>query len=153
MPRTTAAPALALCGLIAAVLMVGCGPPPAQPASPPAPRSGGYIDPCAQRLHDISGGLLLYYATRRALPTTLSALKDHGAVQLPPLVCPVSKKPYLYNPRGLVIPGRAGRLVLYDAEASHSGMRWGIMVTPPAGGMIATDVRLLPEGAIPRKAK
>jgi hypothetical protein len=46
--------------------------------------------------------------------------------------CPVSGKPYVYEPRG--IPrgqGRPGYLVLFDAEPSHSGMRWAVSAEEP----------------------
>jgi len=44
----------------------------------------------------------------------------------------------VYEPDGLRLPGRSGLLVVYDAEASHSGMRWGILVDSPESGKAPT---------------
>ena len=63
-----------------------------------------------------------------------------------PIVCPVSGRPYVYKAAGRSLPGRQGRLVLYDPEPSHSGMRWGILVrTPASGGLMTANVILVSE--------
>ena len=125
---------------LVAALAGGCQLPQPEP-----PRPSVRVDPCAERLHDVCGHLLLYYATHKRLPPSLDALKATGPLPLSPLVCPVSGKPYVYDSRGLAIPDRPGRLVLYDAEPSHSGMRWGIMVKRPEGGAIMTGVTQVTE--------
>ncbi len=141
--------ATAVCWLIVAAVTAGC--PTSAPPSPVRPaRGGGDLDACAQRLHNISGALLLHYAAHRTLPPDADALAASDTVPLPPLVCPASNRPYHYDPAGLTIPGLTGRLVLYDAEASHDGMRWGILVGPPAGGMIATKVIPVSEATVTR---
>lgn len=130
---------VALAGLAA-----GCQ---AQQASAPAvQRPSVRMDPCAQRLHDICGHLLYYHLVHNKLPPTLEDLKPTGDLPLPPAVCPVSGRPYVYNPVGLASPDRRGRLVMYDPQPSHSGMRWAIMVSTPADGTSVTArVILLPE--------
>jgi hypothetical protein len=111
------------CGLFLAMLAAGC-----QTAPQTHPRrQGGAGDPCAERLHLICGQLLLYCLQRDELPAALADLKGTGPGELPPLLCPTSGKPYVYNREGLSVPGKAGRLVVYDADACHSGMRWGIL--------------------------
>ncbi len=131
--------------LTAAVILAGCHNPTRD-----IPESGPVIDPCADRLHDISGHLLLYYSLERQLPQTLDELRaeaDPGVV--PPFTCPVSGKLYLYHPKGLQVPGRPGRLVLCDAAPTHSGMRWGIVITEwKTGGPLAARVILLSEELI-----
>ncbi len=103
-------------------------------------------DPCAERLHNICGHLLLYYSTHRKLPPTLEGLHPTTGLPLPPLVCPVSEKPYVYDPDGVPIPNFPGRLVVYDPEPTHSGMRWGILVGASAGAPnITARVILVPE--------
>ena len=103
-------------------------------------------DPCAERLHDICGQLLQYHGIYRKLPAALADLQHLEATKPPPLVCPVSGQPYIYNPEGLQIPDRPGRLVLYDPMPSHSGMRWGVFVSDPASGKaVTTRVVLLSE--------
>jgi len=126
---------------VAAVLTAGC-----QTAAPEPQRLGILTDPCAERLHDLCGHLLLYYSVHKALPPTLEKLTPGGSLSPLPLVCPVSNKPYVYNSSGLSVPGRQGRLVLYDSEPCHAGMRWGILVEMPAGGgLITANVILLSE--------
>ena len=113
---------------------------------PPVQRPSVRMDPCAERLHDICGHLLLYHSVHNELPPTLEQLRSTSDVPLPSLVCPASGKAYTYNPGGLASPDRKGRLVMYDPEPSHSGMRWAIMVGMPAdGGGVTARVILLPE--------
>ena len=114
-------------------LAVGCQAPTGQPSDPD--RLNAMLAPCADRLHDLCGQLLLYYSAHKALPQKLADLG--GAGSAPPLVCPVSGKPYLYNRDGLEAkgtPGRLGRLIVYDPEPCHSGTGWGIAVEPPQPG-------------------
>jgi hypothetical protein len=85
-------------------------------------------DACAERLHDICGRLLLHYSNHRRLPERLDALESTQEMQLPSLWCPVSKKPYIYARNGEPRSGQPGRLILFDSEANHSGMRWGVFV-------------------------
>ena len=97
-------------------------------------RPGAAKDPCAERLHDLCGQLLLYYSNYKKLPPTLTDLKSVGAPPGPPWVCPMSGKPYIYDSNSAPIAGGGGRLVLFDAEPSHSGTRWGILVDKASGG-------------------
>lgn len=135
------APALAW-----AALGTGCRMP--APA-PPTPATGADIDPCAERLHDIAGQLLLYYAAHRELPERLDELVKTGSDSPLPLVCPLSGKPYAYSPEGLEVSGWPGRLIVYDAEPCHAGMRWGILAEPPRPGKpLVVRVVRPPESAI-----
>ena len=133
--------ACAACCAALAIVLAGC-----QAAGPSVRKAGAVTDPCAERLHDICGHLLLYYSLNRRLPDDLADLKSTDSGQLPPLVCPVSGRPYIYNPDGLPVPGRPGSLVLYDASPSHSGMRWGVLAGVAAESQpLAARVVLLPE--------
>ena len=134
------------CALLAAAAL-GCQmeEEPIVPVRRPSVRT----DPCAERLHDVCGQLLLYHGTHRKLPESLEELGAPGSAMEWPPVCPTSGEPYVYNPAGLQIPGQPGRLVLYDARPSHSGMRWGILLSDTgSGGTLAARVLLLPEEAI-----
>ena len=135
------------CWIGLAALTAGC-----QTVAPGARRPSAEADPCAERLHDICGQLLLYHSFNNRFPKTLGELKPIDPQQSLPLVCPVSGKPYVYNPNGLRIPGRSGRLVLYDATASHSGMRWGILVGDPGGGGRLTARVILLSEELPSSA-
>ena len=90
-------------------------------------------DPCADRLHAICGAMLLYYAVNRRLPADVEELRAiAGPDPDVEFTCPVSGKPYVYNPDGLPRgKGRPGFLVLYDAEGTHSGLRWSVAAEQP----------------------
>jgi hypothetical protein len=107
-------------------------PAPDAPGRPTAPL-GAASDPCADRLHAICGPMLLYFAIHRRLPDDIEELRAvAGPDPEVEFTCPVSGKPYVYNPQG--VPrgqGRPGLLVLYDAEPTHSGLRWGVAAEPP----------------------
>jgi len=137
------------CLLVLAASLAGCRFEPVEPELKPATLNPS-LDPCAARLHDIAGSLLLYYAATGDLPPDLAAIKQAGGEDCPPLVCPVSKMPYVYNPAGLIITGQPGRLVLYDAAPSHNQMRWGLVVNQTGRGKpLEVRVILLPDNALP----
>jgi len=132
------------CALAWATIAAGC-----QASGASAHRPSAKIDPCAERLHDISGRLLLYYRVNGKLPVALADMRGLDSGALPPLVCPLSDKPYIYRKDGLRVPGRPGLLVLYDAEPVHSGMRWGISVETASEGQPLTGrVVLLPDSPL-----
>jgi hypothetical protein len=132
------------CGVALAMVAGGC-----QTSTPSARRPDAVIDLCAERLHDICGRLLLYYRVNGKLPAALADMRGLDSGALPPLVCPLSGKPYIYRKDGLRVPGRPGLLVLYDAEPVHSGMRWGISVETASEGQPLTGrVVLLPDSPL-----
>jgi hypothetical protein len=140
--------AQAACLTALAVLLTGCQFETVTPQPKTTPDAA--LDPCASRLHDIAGTLLLYYATNESLPPDLSAVKQAGGEACPPLECPLSGKPYLYSPTGLEIPGLPGRVVLYDATACHEGKKWGLVANQIGPGKpLQAQVLLLPANAIP----
>lgn len=113
--------------------------------SPTAPMSA--TDPCATRLHDLCGPLLHYYALNRRLPQRLEELQ--GVAGPDPAVsfeCPVSGQPYVYVPGGFPWGDQPGFVVLHDAEPSHSGFRWAVVVEEPKGAQpLITRVVAVPE--------
>lgn len=142
-PRTLLSCSLLICAALAGF---SCTAPRKSQASPSdAPITN--TDPCATRLHDLCGPLLLYYATHRQLPPQLEELRSvSGLESAVELVCPVSGRPYLYNPQGILLPEQQARVVIYDPLPSHSGMRWGISIIEPSGpGPLITKVIALPE--------
>jgi len=129
--------------LLFLALAVAAGCRTAAPAASAARRPGADFDPCAERLHDTCGRFLLFFSINGRLPDTLDELARVDSQTPPPpgtggrtgpLVCPISGKPYVYSKDGPRVPGRAGRLVLYDAEPVHSGMRWGVLADVAAEG-------------------
>jgi len=133
-----------LMAVVLTVFAAGCR----MPAGGATGASSG-VDPCAERLHDISGHLLIYYSANRRLPASLDELRALVGPDGPPLVCPLSGLPYTYDPSGPEVPGQPGRLLLYDSEPTHAGARWGIVMAEPAGAAPLTSrVVLLPEDLI-----
>jgi hypothetical protein len=104
-------------------------------------------DPCASQLHDLCHPLLLYYATRHQLPERIEELRQIPGFESAHFICPVSKKPYIYNPIGVQTAGQPARIVLYDPAPSHSGFRWAISIIEPQreSDPLITKVIGLPE--------
>lgn len=124
---------------------------PQQAQSPDARTPAGpsiNTDPCATRMHDLCGPLLLYYLTNRRLPERLEELSTMlGADGTAPIACPVSNRPYVYNPDGLLMPETRSRVVIYDPAPSHYGIRWGVSIVEPQEptGALVAKVIALPE--------
>lgn len=120
-------------------------PPPTPGRGPTAPISA--TDPCATRLHDLCGPLLHYYALNRRLPERLDDVQAlAGADPAVAFDCPVSGRPYVYVPGGFAWGDKPGFIVLHDAEPSHSGFRWAVVVEEPRGAQpLVTRVVAVPE--------
>jgi hypothetical protein len=148
---------LALAGLMFMVIVIGCAPKaPVAEGQYTAPLRAGDsapIDPadiCATRQHDICGLLLLYYLDHHRLPKTLDELASvPGFEQVQSFTCPVSHRPYIYNPAGFIAPNGSGTVVLYDATPAHSGMRWGISIAEAQGNSpLVARVIALPDAYV-----
>ena len=106
----------------------------AQPPSRTIAALNSNTDPCATRLHEAAGAMLLYFATHQDLPPTLEQLKKAPGIEgAGDMTCPVSHKPYVYNPAGIPTGEEGVVIVLFDPEPSHSGMRWAVTAAPPKG--------------------
>jgi hypothetical protein len=135
------------------LLLAGCtNPAPSPRTADPAqqlkqPVGLSNTDPCAMRLHDICGGLLLYYFQNAELPERLQDLNNIPGAEGPlDLTCPESKQPYIYEPRGIAIPERNSFVILYDPAPSHAGMRWAVLIEQPVPGEpLVTKVIPMPE--------
>jgi hypothetical protein len=103
---------------------------PGNPSSPSSPSES--TDPCAMRLHDLSGLLLMYYAVNKRLPESLDELQSLTDVDTEfHTECPASGRPYVYAPAAIPPAGSDQFLVLYDAVPAHRGLRWGVFILPP----------------------
>ena len=119
---------------------------PRDPNAPPLPNDA--TDPCAQRMHNLSGLLLMYYAVNKHLPDRMAELATFADDTLPfNAECPDSGRPYVYAPQGLQSSTSGERsLVIYDDAPAHGGLRWGVFVAPPRDGQPpATWVILMSE--------
>jgi hypothetical protein len=115
-------------------------------------------DPCASRLHQICGPLLLYYAMNRHLPDTLDELLQVPGFNLSAtdFTCPVSRLPYIYDPRGTRAPASAGgTIILADATPAHSHLRWAVSIVEPKdpGGALIAKVIAVPESYFTSQAQ
>jgi len=150
------------CSLVAALLLGGCtsSQTPTSAAKPSPAASGtksagrepdSATDPCAGRLHDICGALLLYYLTHKRLPANLDELQSMPELDEPlAFECPLSKQPYIYNPNGILLAEKSERIVMYDATPAHPGphgmYRWAIRIDDPTPGQpLVAQVIALPE--------
>jgi len=109
---------------IAIILALGC-----KTLEPAAAPSRPARDPCADRLHDICGRLLLYHSIHGRLPERIEDLQGtSGPGEKLVFQCPASGEPYLYDRDGIGVPGQPGPVILQDKLPSHSGIRWAIAV-------------------------
>jgi hypothetical protein len=147
-----------LAGCLLAAMLAGCEPggagkPVAQAATT---TSAGTIDeqlnPCAEKLHDLCQQLLMYYLAHKELPPSLADLDSQGTSTHPAKnawCCPISGKPYIYNPQGLPLLNLKGSMIVYDSLPCGRGrlggsgnslsqkttpVRWGILMQPHRPG-------------------
>ena len=91
-------------------------------------------DPCAARLHAISGAMLEYYALHNRLPKALQDLQSLADLDQPlQFTCTESGQPYVYIPTGLQSQDDTRRIILHDPVPDRSGLRWVIMMQKPRG--------------------
>jgi hypothetical protein len=96
-------------------------------------------DPCAARLHAISGAMLEYYALHNRLPPALQNLASLADLDEPlNFTCPETGRPYVYVPTGLQSPKDSRLIVVHDAETHRSGQRWVILLQKPKGRQAAS---------------
>jgi hypothetical protein len=88
-------------------------------------------DECAEQLHEICGALLQYYRANLDLPPRLDALREVPGFDQLKLNCPVTNRPYVYNPIGIQNAQNKQRIIVYDPAPVHSGMRWAIVIDEP----------------------
>lgn len=115
------------------------------PAADQAPISN--TDPCAGKMHDISGAFLMYLLRYNDLPETLSQLMPYAQpMGVTDFTCPVSGLPYVYQRDGILFPEQNARVILYDPKPSHSNYRWAIILGAPTPDQPPrTKVIALPE--------
>lgn len=105
------------------------------------------LDPCAERLHDLSGKLLMHHAAHGEMPASLADLDSPGKVAARELrTCPVTHTEYRYDPTGRELPGHPGRLIVYDATPAHDSGRWAVLLIR-GRAPLTTRVVWLPEDA------
>ena len=142
-------------GMIGWATLCGCqknaAPSPVATTTRPAAISTS-LDACAERLHEVAGLLLHYYAINGQLPEKLG---DALALAAPPELtelrsCPVSGERYVYNLDGPRVEGaEPGIIVVYDAKPVHRGSRWGICISAPREGKpMSARVVIVPESVV-----
>lgn len=141
--------------IVCAALLCSCAarPAPRSGDTPPSAQQGTPVepitstDPCAMRLHELAGALLLHFLTHNTLPQELSQLTASAEMGAElELVCPVSQRPYGYNPTGIYMAERGEYVIVHDPAPSHAGMRWAITIEEPLPGRpLVAKVIALPE--------
>lgn len=132
--------------ILSGIVLAGCQASKPKQASGDTPLT--MTDPCATRLHDLSGALLLYHATYHQLPPTLEDLRriPDAVSPLESFNCPVSRRPYLYSQGGVAVAGQTGKVIVYDATPAHDGKRWAIEVLDSSpDSPLVTKVVSLPD--------
>jgi hypothetical protein len=109
-------------------------------------------DPCPSLLQETCAPMLLYLRDHYRLPETLDELRNvPGFESIGPFECPTTKRPYVYNPAGVVGANVSQRAVLYDAAPSHSGYRWAIVIYEAApNAPFQAKVVAWPESRFPK---
>ena len=164
--RGSARGCVVLAACLAAALAAGCGPQargggkgsaaPAKASASAGARPSGAArgvkhaataageQDCADRLHDLSGLLLTYYALNRQMPPSLDDLAPFAESQAEfRPVCPVSGQEYVYVPGGLEGPGTDQRLLVSEPTPAHGGLRL-VIVASPAQGDQPPNTRVIP---------
>lgn len=122
----------------------GTGVQPNGEKQPNVPISN--TDECAEQLHEICGALLQYYRANLDLPPRLDALREVPGFDQLKLNCPVTNRPYVYNPIGIQGAQNKQRILVHDPAPVHSGMRWAIVIDEPKPDRaLVTKVVALPE--------
>lgn len=120
--------------------LVGCKvtSTPSIPSDPVQPKLAAdqspisNTDPCAGKMHDISGAFLLYLLRYNDLPETLDQLTPYAQqMGVTDFTCPVSGLPYVYQRDGILFPEQNARVIFYDPKPSHSNYRWAIILGAP----------------------
>ncbi len=122
---------LVVCILL--VGLVGC----ASTSSPPTPQAQPTppaieIDSVADRLHDISGSLLLFYHAQRRLPVSLAELSMGTGLSARQLIDLATGQPFSYNPAGFGDVAGAGRIIVASAQQDDSEFRWCVVIDTSA---------------------
>ena len=102
-------------------------------------------DPCAERLRDIEGALLMYYALHKQMPPSLQELAPLADLDTPlNFTSPVTGAPFGYNAAGMPAPGRSKRIIVYETVPEHVGKRWCIRMplTDPTAAQSAEVVEI-----------
>ena len=103
-------------------------------------------------MHDVCAPLLLYFGRYQRLPAQVEELAQVPGVTVPELACPVSGRPYVYNPQGPAGLEAGTRIILYDATPAHAGRRWGIVVREPMPGQaLVVNVVAVPESVFSKR--
>ena len=131
--------------LLSMLAVAGC-----QPSTPKTSVASGVViplnnsDPCAMRLHDISGAFLLYMQKHNDLPLSLDEIAPYARILgVKSMNCPDTGVPYIYTRDGILLPEQNARIILYDPQPSPAGYRWAISLgaktpdSPPQTKVVA----------------
>lgn len=137
-----------------ALVLGGCRSAPPSASSPAQPDQRVTTDASAERLHELSGQILAYYARHEQLPPSLEALAEEAGPGAPPAVSPGTGEPCVYHAPPLPLPRRSGLLLMHDPmpvvqRTAERSMRWAMVVQPKRrGAPLTAQVILLPASQV-----
>lgn len=99
-------------------------------------------DPCAARLHDIAGALLLYYRVKQQMPAKLEDVRSLGSIaQDLEFSCARNGAPFVYVPNGMAAVGKEQRIIAFDpTPIGRPRFRWCLIASVTNSGALVTDV-------------
>lgn len=104
-------------------------------------------DPCAARLHDVAGALLLYYRVKQQMPPKLEDVRSLGSIaQDLEFSCARNGAPFVYVPNGMASGGKEQRIIAFDpTPVGRPRFRWCLIASVSNSGALITDVVPLEE--------
>jgi hypothetical protein len=126
----------------AAVMGSGCQLP-SKPAAPTrAPVERDPLDPVAERMHELSGQILLFHSAYKRLPKSLQELCQAVGEDTRAALDPATGRPVAYDPAGFANISGAGRVIAYASPSGPGDSCWCISFTEAGGAAVCRVVPL-----------
>jgi hypothetical protein len=126
-------------------LVIGCANP-AQPMPEKPEAAPGAFDPAAERLHDITGSLLLFRGAYGRMPTDLDELRLVTGLTSDATIDPATDKPFAYSREGFASSAGGRRLYVLAAPTPQRKSCLAVSITTGPGSGTG-DVEVLPPEA------
>jgi hypothetical protein len=148
--------AVVLC-FLTVVALGGCQWPeaPAAPVRTPAERDP--LDPVAQRMHEVSGLILLFHGAYNRLPASLQELCVATGEDPSAVTDPATGRAIAYSSSSFASTSSAGKVIAYASPSAGDGACWCITFSEATGSAVCRVVPLpaadllAPDGPVPPK--
>jgi hypothetical protein len=141
-------------GLICIALMalaLGCAGEPRPVARQPEDAPPAF-DLAAQRLHDITGSLLLFHGAYGRMPTTLQELRLATGLAPHATIDPATEKPFAFSQEGFASSAGGRRLYVLAAPTPQRRTCLGVAITTTPGAKTG-QIEVLPADALDKMTK